>query len=75
MSFFIGIAGPWIVLMALDLFWTRQGLEIAQAEPKQNLLGRAMHLLEARDPPPRRGRPRRVPKVNPEEETSNRDQL
>jgi hypothetical protein len=73
MSFFIAIAGPWIVLMALDLFWTRQGLETAASEPKKDVLGRVQYLLQAREPSPSRGRPRRVPKVDPGEGTLDRE--
>ncbi|WP_336491728.1 hypothetical protein [Methylobacterium nigriterrae] len=49
MAFFIGIAGPWIVLMLLDLFWTKRSLELSPAQPHQSSQRRLEHLIRRRD--------------------------
>ncbi|WP_336490561.1 hypothetical protein [Methylobacterium nigriterrae] len=49
MAFFIGIAGPWIVLMLLDLFWTKHNRELSAAQPHQSSQRRLEHLLQWRD--------------------------
>lgn len=49
MAFFLGIGGPWIVLMALDLFWTKQGLERTPQEHRGGWQQRLEYLLQRRD--------------------------
>lgn len=49
MAFFLGIGGPWVVLMALDPFWTKQGLERTPPEHRGGLQQRLEHLLQRRD--------------------------
>ncbi|GJE61385.1 hypothetical protein MPOCJGCO_3507 [Methylobacterium trifolii] len=48
MSFFLGIAGPWIVLMILDLLSTNRTLELSPAEREQGWQQRLEHLLRRR---------------------------
>lgn len=54
MAFFIGIGGPWIVLMILDLLATKRGLDLNPAERKSPLNERLEYLLQVRErtPPP-----------------------
>lgn len=49
MAFFLGIGGPWIILMVLDLFWTKQGLEPAPSAQQGGLQQRLEHLLRKRE--------------------------
>ncbi len=49
MAFFLGIGGPWIVLMVLDLFWTKQGLERSPSAGEGGLQQRLEHLLRKRE--------------------------
>ncbi|WP_191970235.1 hypothetical protein [Methylobacterium planeticum] len=49
MVFFVGIAGPWIVLMILDLMATRRSLNRSPAEMDQRWQGRLEHLLRRRE--------------------------
>ena len=49
MAFFLGIGGPWIVLMVLDLFWTKQSLEPAPSAQQGGLQQRLEHLLQKRE--------------------------
>ena len=54
MAFFLGIGGPWIVLMILDLFWTKQGSELSPAGQTggwQQRLGRLLQRREGRPVP------------------------
>ena len=48
MAFFVGIAGPWIVLMILDLLATRRALNLSPAKRAQGWQGRLEHLLRRR---------------------------
>ncbi len=58
MAFFLGIGGPWIILMVLDLFWTKQGLEPSSPDRRGGLQERLEHLLQQRDKVPSRARDR-----------------
>jgi hypothetical protein len=49
MAFFVGIAGPWIVLMILDLLATKRALQLSPAERVQGWQGRLEHLLRRRE--------------------------
>src|SRR3954468_13209555 len=49
MAFFLGIGGPWIVLMILDLFWTKQGLEHAPSGQPRGWQQRLERLLQRRE--------------------------
>ncbi len=60
MAFFLGIAGPWIVLMILDLYWTKQGLELSPPAQPGGWQQRLEHLLRRRE-----GRPIPVPVRSP----------
>ncbi|GJE43268.1 hypothetical protein [Methylobacterium soli] len=53
MAFFVGIAGPWIVLMILDLMATRRALHLSTEERSQGWQGRLEHLLRRRETPSR----------------------
>ncbi|MDR7040218.1 MULTISPECIES: hypothetical protein [Methylobacterium] len=50
MAFFLGIGGPWIVLMILDLMATKRGLQLSSAERAQGWQARLEHLLRRREP-------------------------
>jgi hypothetical protein len=58
MAFFLGIGGPWIVLMILDLFWTKQSLELSPSERSSGWQQRLERLLQKREgrPAPLRAR-------------------
>ncbi|AWN42309.1 hypothetical protein [Methylobacterium durans] len=60
MAFFLGIGGPWIVLMILDLFWTKQSLELSHSERSRGWQQRLERLLRKRE-----GRPVPVPVREP----------
>lgn len=60
MAFFLGIGGPWIVLMVLDLFWTKQNLEPSPSAQQGGLQRRLEHLLRKREGRPA---PVREPKL------------
>lgn len=49
MAFFLGIGGPWIVLMVLDLFWTKQSHELSPSAQQGGLQQRLEHLLQRRE--------------------------
>ncbi|MER2267734.1 hypothetical protein [Methylobacterium oxalidis] len=49
MAFFLGIGGPWIVLMILDLFWTKQSLELSHSERSRGWQERLERLLRKRE--------------------------
>ena len=48
MSFFLGIGGPWIVLMLLDLFWTKQRQELSPSSRSGSRQQRLQSLLQKR---------------------------
>ncbi|AWN44006.1 hypothetical protein [Methylobacterium durans] len=60
MAFFLGIGGPWIVLMILDLFWTKQSLELSHSERSRSWQERLERLLQKRE-----GRPVPIPVREP----------
>ena len=66
MSFFLGIGGPWIVLMLLDLFWTKQSQELSQAHRSGETQRRLESLLQKR-----MGRPIPVRARAPQPQTRN----
>ncbi|MEA1832739.1 hypothetical protein U8607_11660 [Methylobacterium durans] len=49
MAFFLGIGGPWVVLMILDLMATRRGLQLSAAERSQGWQERLEYLLRRRE--------------------------
>ena len=49
MSFFIGIAGPWILLMVLGLLATNRELELTPSAVEQGWVSRLGNLLRERD--------------------------
>lgn len=49
MAFFVGIAGPWIILMILDLLATRRSLTLSPTEIEQGWQGRLGYLLRRRE--------------------------
>ncbi|WP_132255326.1 hypothetical protein [Methylobacterium segetis] len=49
MAFFLGIGGPWIVLMILDLFWTKQSLELSHSDRSRGWQQRLERLLQKRE--------------------------
>ncbi|KQP55034.1 hypothetical protein ASG40_10435 [Methylobacterium sp. Leaf399] len=52
MAFFLGIGGPWIVLMILDLLSTKRDLDTLPAEQRRPWNERLEYLLQHRDPVP-----------------------
>jgi hypothetical protein len=58
MAFFLGIGGPWIVLMILDLFWTKRDLESSSPGQQAGWQERLEHLLQRREKVPSRARDR-----------------
>ena len=66
MAFFLGIGGPWIVLMILDLLSTKRGLDALPAEQRRPLRERVEYLLQRRErvPSPLRARVRQTPAPN-----------
>ncbi|WP_336487765.1 hypothetical protein [Methylobacterium nigriterrae] len=58
MAFFVGIGGPWIVLMILDLLATKRTLDLSPSEQAQGWQRRLEHLLRRRETAPR---PARLP--------------
>lgn len=59
MAFFLGIGGPWVVLMILDLLSTKRDLDALPAEQRRPLMERLEYLTQHRDPIPLQGRKRR----------------
>lgn len=53
MAFFIGIAGPWILLMVLGLLATNRTLELTPTAHEQGWAERLSDLLRPRDVAPR----------------------
>ena len=59
MAFFLGIGGPWIILMILDLLSTKRDLDALPAEQRRPWKERLEYLTQHRDRAPPLGRPRR----------------
>ncbi|MGU3539798.1 hypothetical protein [Methylobacterium sp. A54F] len=53
MAFFIGIGGPWIVLMALDLLATKRDLASSPLSHRETRQERLERLLRRREVAPR----------------------
>ncbi|AWN39738.1 hypothetical protein [Methylobacterium durans] len=70
MAFFLGIGGPWIVLMILDLFWTKQSLEHSPSEQFDGWQERLERLLQKRE-----GRPVPIPVRQPLQGDQSDEQL
>ncbi|GEP07483.1 hypothetical protein MOX02_55210 [Methylobacterium oxalidis] len=70
MAFFLGIGGPWIVLMILDLFWTKQSLELSHSERSRGWQQRLERLLQRRE-----GRPVPIPVREPLSRSEHGDEL
>lgn len=59
MAFFLGIGGPWVVLMILDLLSTKRDLDALPAGQRRPWMERLEYLTQHRDPAPSQGRKRR----------------
>ncbi|MEA1832529.1 hypothetical protein U8607_10585 [Methylobacterium durans] len=70
MAFFLGIGGPWIVLMILDLFWTKQSLKHLPSEQFDGWQERLERLLQKRE-----GRPVPIPEQQPLQGDQSDEQL
>ena len=69
MSFFLGIGGPWIVLVLLDLFWTKQRLELSPSSRSEGWQKRMQSLLQERGGRPVPLRIRATPRRGSSSET------